>query len=346
VASSFYDNLYPFTDPSDGPTLVATLRQAYVAAREADLPVTIVRESDAVTWKSGSVGDIARGAAKGSNLFGRAIPTLSADEAFDAPVPLEPGQPDPSALGPGLPTDAALYIVPSTKALTSPTWAQLAELARGGATVYASYFAGAHLNQRGPWWSNMHELFGVKKQTRYGLVDPIEDDVLEMTFVRDLGDISAGTTLHFPVAGNANSRSHLPVLTDGAEIVARDGRRRPALLRNRLRSGQSVLCTYPIEYMVAETAAVNPEDTWRLYRALAFEAGVPPEVSVDSGDVAVGEMLHEDGRRFVWIVNLAGTDAVVTPKIVGSGPLVPLGGQGSVTTITLPPFGVEVLERR
>jgi hypothetical protein len=308
--------------------------------------VVIVRESDAVAWRPGSLGDIRRGAPRGSNLYGRAASSLPADEALDAPVPLEPGQPDPKALGPGLPSDAALYIVPSTKALTSPTWAQLAELARGGATVYASYFAGTHLNQRGPWWSNMHELFGVKKQTRYGLVDPIEDDVLEMTFVRDFGDISAGTTLHFAVAGNANSRCYLPVVPDGAEVVAVDGRRRPALLRNRFRSGQSVLCTYPIEYMAAETPAVNPEDTWLLYRALAIEAGVGPEVTVDSGRVTIGEMVHEDGRRFIWLINLSDSDVVATPKITGTDQLVPLGAQGSVTVVALPPFGVEVLERR
>ena len=71
VASSYYDNQYPFTDASDGPTIVAAVRQAYVAAREADLPVAIVRESDAVAWRPGTVGDIRRGAARGSNQFGR-----------------------------------------------------------------------------------------------------------------------------------------------------------------------------------------------------------------------------------------------------------------------------------
>ncbi|MCJ7826974.1 MAG: beta-mannosidase, partial [Demequinaceae bacterium] len=100
------------------------------------------------------------------------------------------------------------------------------------------------------------------------------------------------------------------------------------------------------EYMAAETPAVNPEDTWRLYRALAVEAGASPEITVDSGNVAVGEMIHEDGRRFVWFINLSGTSVAVTPKIAGSGPLVPLGGQGSVTSVSLPPFGVEILEKR
>ena len=346
VASSFFDNQYPFTEVGDGPTIVATLRQAYVAAREADLPVTVVRESDAVAWTPGSAGDLQRGAPRGSNLYGREASALDPDVPLDDPVPLGPGQPDPADPGPGLPADAALYIVPSTKALTSPTWVQLAELVRGGATVYASYFAGTHTNQRGAWWPTMHELFGVRKETRYGLVDPIEDDVLDLTFMLDLGDIAAGTTLRFSVAGNANSRCYLPVTPDGAEVVAVDGRRRPALLRNRVGSGQSVLCTYPVEYMAAETPAVNPEDTWRLYRALAVEAGVSPEETVDTGAVSVGRMVHEDGRRFVWFINLTKESVTVTPRMSGTGPLVPLGGQGSVTSVSLGPYGVEVLERR
>lgn len=300
VASSFDDNRYPSAEADDGPAIVATLRQAYVAAREADLAFAIAREHR----RTGETDQI-----------------------------------------PGLPTDAKLYIVPSTKALTSQTWAQLAELAHEGATVYASYFVGTHDSQRGPWWWNMHGLFGVEKKTRYGLVDPIEEDILEMTFVRDLGDIAAGTTLRFVVAGNDNARCFLPVTPDGAEVVAVDGRRRPALLRNKLQSGQSVLCTYPVEYMAAETPAVNPEDTWKLYHALAIEAGAAPEVTVDTGAVSIGQMVHEDGRRFVWFVNLTDEATTVRPRMFGSSPLVPLGGQGSVTEVSIAPFGVEVLER-
>jgi endo-1,4-beta-mannosidase len=345
VASSYYDNQYPFTDASDGPTIISNLRQAYVAAREADLPVTIVRESDAVAWRPGTVGDIRRGAARGSNQFGRATPSMAENAPLDTALPLEPGQSEPSALGQGLPTDAALYLVPSVKALTSPTWNQLADLARGGAVVYASFFVGTHLNQRGPWWSNMHELFGVEKLTRYGLVNPIEDDVLEMTFLEAFGDIKAGSTLRFVVAGNANSRSFLPVAVTDGSIIAVDDRRRPALVRNRLGEGSAILCTYPIEYMAAETAAVNPEDTWKLYRALAVEAGVTPEVQLDSPDVVCGEMVHEDGRRFVWLINMTPDPLTASPRLA-SGSLRGIDGGTPVTSVRLPAFGVAVLERR
>jgi endo-1,4-beta-mannosidase len=48
VVPSFLDTIYPFTDPADGPYINATLRQAYVTARLADVPVAIARESDGI----------------------------------------------------------------------------------------------------------------------------------------------------------------------------------------------------------------------------------------------------------------------------------------------------------
>jgi hypothetical protein len=95
--------------------------------------------------------------------------------------------------------------------------------------------------------------------------------------------------------------------------------------------------------MAALTAGVNPEDTWRLYAALAAEAGVTPEVRVDSPDVVCGEMVHEDGRRFVWLINLSDVERTATP-ILASGSLVDEAG-AVVTDVTLPAFGVQVLER-
>ena len=190
----------------------------------------------------------------------------------------------------------------------------------------------------------MHELFGVRKLSRYGLVERIEDGVLEMTFMHAFGDIAGGTTLQFAVAGNANARSFMPVYADEGEVIAVDGRGRPALVRNYLGTGQAVLCTYPLEHMAAETAAVNPENTWRLYRALALEAGVRPAVRVDSPDVTCGEMVHRDGRRFVWLINLSGKDLTAYP-VAESSVLVPLGGEDPVSAVRLSAFGVEVLER-
>lgn len=337
VVPSYLENQYPFTAPDDPLSIVENLRQAYVAAREADLPVKLVREADALLWQPAHVRELARGVAHGGTLYGR-----TAAE----PLALAPGELDPAALGPGLPSDGALYLVPSVKQLTAPTWRQLRELARGGATVYCSYFVGVHKNQRGPWWPDLDETFGVKKLLRYGLVNRIEDERVTFEFERSFGSIAAGERMEFAVAGNENSRAFLPVAADGASVIARDGRGRPALLEHQTGKGRMVLCTYPLEHMAAQTLGVNPEPTWRLYAALAEVAGVTPEVRVHDPRVVVGEMVHESGRRFVWFISQSEAPISFTP-ILASGRLRPLtpGGASDVTSrLELPAFGVSVLE--
>ena len=48
IVSSFLDTHYPFTESADGPAVHDALRQAYVSARLADLPLAIVRESEGI----------------------------------------------------------------------------------------------------------------------------------------------------------------------------------------------------------------------------------------------------------------------------------------------------------
>ncbi|MGZ4591622.1 MAG: beta-mannosidase, partial [Actinomycetes bacterium] len=103
---------------------------------------------------------------------------------------------------------------------------------------------------------------------RYGLVDRIEGDEAILEFVRDFGEIAAGTQLVFHVGGTASARAYLPVEADGAEVVAVDGFGRPALLQAERGAGKAVLCTYPLEHMAACTPDANPESTWLVYSAL------------------------------------------------------------------------------
>jgi hypothetical protein len=208
--------------------------------------------------------------------------------------------------------------------------------------VYASYFVGEHRTQRGPWWPKLDETFGVVKQLRYGLVDPIEDDSLRMVFQREFGGIGVGEELVFRVGGTAESRAFLPVVPDGAEVVAVDGHGRPALLRHRVGDGWMVLCTYPLEHLAARTPRVNPEPTWRLYAALAAVAGVPPRVRVDDPSVMTGLMEHsEDGRVFAWFVSQHASPVVVEPVV--DGVLVGLDGS-PLDAVELGAFGVLVGE--
>jgi endo-1,4-beta-mannosidase len=290
VVSSFLEKQYPFTEPGDAAVVFDVCRQAYVAAREADLPVGVAREAD------------------------------------------------------GLPADCRLYVVPSTKQLTAPTWRGLVQRAEVGATVYASFFLGEHPTQRGPWWPDLDGMFGVRKRLRYGLVDPIEDAELRVTFRADLGDIRAGEELVFPVGGTENSRAFVPVDPVDAEVLATDQRGNPVLLRRSVGQGAMVLCTYPLEYMAAITPRCNPEPTWRLYAALAAESGTSPQVRVADPRVLVGELQHADGRRFTWFVSQADARLEVEPQVSGS-PLVDPDG-ASVSVVALDPFGVVVLERR
>lgn len=284
---------YPFTTEEDRTLVVRTGEQGYVAAREADLPVGVVRERT------------------------------------DG----------------GLPTGYDLYLLPSVKQLCGPSWVQLLDLAASGATVYASYCAGESPVQRGPWWIRTEELFGVQRELAYGLVDPIDDDEVVLTFEADLGSLHAGDELRFRVAGNAEARAYLPVSVRDATVVARDAHGRPAVVVKGHGAGRAVLCTYPLEYLAAAQGRVNPEDTWRLYDALADLAGVERPVRVP-GDprVLVDRLVQGDGREVVVLVSEHDEPVKVTPEVTGGG-LEGLDG-AAVEVVELEAYGAAVLRRR
>ena len=290
VVSSYLESGYPLADEQDRTLVFGALEQAHVAAREADLPLGFVRESDGIL------------------------------EGYK------------------------LYLVPSTKQLTGPSWLRLGELAEQGATVYVSYCAGESDFQRGPWWTATEDLFGVRNQLMYGLVDPIEDDVAELRFEHNFGSIKAGETLSFRVGGGPNARAFLPVEVTDGQVMARDAHGRPAIVMRPRGSGAMVLSTYPLEHLAASCGRVNPEQTWRLYAALADLAGVQQQVSVDSPDVLVDGLVHQDGRRFVWLVSENDGPSRVRPRLPAGGRLVPLGGGDPVDEVELAPYGVSVLQ--
>ncbi|MCQ4206302.1 cellulase family glycosylhydrolase [Streptomyces longispororuber] len=290
VVSSYLDTPYPFTRAEDRSYVQETGRQAWIAARLADAPATVVRESD--------------------------------------------GE---------LPDGYRLYLAPSVKQLLAPTWYRLEELARGGATVYVSYSPGAHEEQRGPWYARLDELFGVRHQLTYGLVNPIEDDEVTFAFERDFGSLGAGTRLTLRAAGTEHSRCFLPVAAgEGAEVVAVDGRGRPALVERAVGAGRLVLCTYPVEHMAAVTPRVNPEATGVLYDALAVRAGVRRPVTVADQRVAVDLVEHAAGHRWVWLVSQCATELPVKPVVARGWRLTTRTGE-SAEAVTLPPYGVLVL---
>jgi endo-1,4-beta-mannosidase len=239
----------------------------------------------------------------------------------------------------GLASGASLYLLPAAKLLTAPGLDRLRELATAGATVYLSYFAGSTANQRGPWVTWLDELFGVEHRLRYGLVDPIDGDSVTFELVAPLGDLEAGTRLTFAVAGEPGARSYLPVEPAGAEVVAVDGEGRPALLRHRLGSGQTILCTYPIEHMAARTPRVNPEATSRLYAALAESAGVVRPVVVSDPRVVAGTIRHGAARTAV-LVNCTSEPVVAEPVLSTEA-----GAPRALAPVVLQPLGAAVIPR-
>jgi endo-1,4-beta-mannosidase len=287
VVPSYLEVAYPFTEPQDRTFVFDVLEQAHVAAREADLPVGLMREVDG----------------------------------------LQPGR--------------RLYLVPSTKQLTAPGWRALERFAHEGAVVYVSYSAGAHGVQRGPWHAGLNAMFGVEHQLAYGLVDPIEDEEVVVTFVRDFGSVPEGSRLEFRAAGNEHSRAFLPVRPTDAEVVAVDQRNRPVLLQRAAGGGRLVLCTYPLEHMAAVTPRVNPEPTYRVYDALAELSGVARPVTVEDPRVLAAELRHRDGRRFAWLVSQAAAEITVKPTVQGH--LADLQTGEPVSEVALQAYGVRVL---
>jgi endo-1,4-beta-mannosidase len=284
VVPEHFERVVPFTSPAYRRDIRDNLLQSYIAAREADLPVELVRERD------------------------------------------------------GIPGTASLYLVPCAKLLTAPGLDRLRELAGAGATVYLSYFAGSTPNQRGPWIAWLDEIFGVRHRLRYGLVDAILDDEVVFEFVEDFGDLAAGTRLSFRVAGEASARAYLPVEPIGAEVVAIDGRGNPALVRQALGSGYTVLCTYPLEHMAARTPSVNPECTWQIYSALAAEADVSRPVRVADPRVLVGRV-RSGGSETALFVNCSGEPIAAEPILADGLELRPAAEQ-----LLLEPFGVAAIE--
>ncbi len=292
VVPEVFERVLPFTSPEVRAEARENLLQAYSVAREADLPVSLVRERD------------------------------------------------------GLVSSAHLYLLPSTKILTGPGLARLRALAASGAHVYLSYFAGSTAYQRGPWLTFLEELFGVRHGLRYGLVDPIDDEVVTFELLEPLGSLEVGTTLQFLAAGNASARAALPVEAVSARVVAVDQHGRPALVRHDLGGGVTWLCTYPLEHMAARRARANPEDTWRLYAALGEEAGLAQHAQVADPRVLVGELASDLGDVVV-LANWCDERIEVALELPSGRALSDLStSQPIAGAIALDPFAVTTLLAR
>ena len=94
------------------------------------------------------------------------------------------------------------------------------------------------------------------------------------------------------------------------------------------------------------TPEANPEDTWRLYSALADAAGVVLPLRVDNPRVMVGR-LRSAQEDIALVINLSAEPLEVKLKSLDG---VAYGRNGTASgapleVLVLPPFGVEVLKR-
>jgi endo-1,4-beta-mannosidase len=239
--------------------------------------------------------------------------------------------------------DARLVLVPSAKALLGPTWYRLEEMADAGATVYVSFFSGGVGMHRGAWCPDLNGLFGVEHRLRYGLLERVDEDRVSWTVERPFGDLAAGDELDFAVAGSEHGRAMLPLHTNQAEVLARDGRGRPALLERRVGSGAMVLSTYPIEYFATSRANANPEPSQRLYRALGARAGVAWTVRSCWPNVLVDTLVDAGGTRFAWLVSESEEPVRVEIETAGDIRLEDVEtGERLGAEVELPPYGVRV----
>ena len=246
----------------------------------------------------------------------------------------------------GIP-DARLLIVPSNKAVLGATFPTLLERARAGAHVYVSWFAGTTPSQRGAWWPDIEPIFGARHRLRYGIADRTTDSVT-LTFRVGLGDLAPGDTLIFRSAGPEYARSHLPLTVTDADVIAVDDAGEPALIRRRIGTGCIYLGAYPLEYFGAVRRDAHEDDeVFRLYAALAAEAGIEPDVKVPQPRIYVDQLEHADGTRYSWFVSTDPDPVVVTPQPVPGRTLVDVrNGEDLSTSFGLPPFGVRVARHR
>ena len=132
--------------------------------------------------------------------------------------------------------------------------------------------------------------------------------------------------------------------TDGAEVVAVDCHERPVLTVRRVGAGRVVVAAYPFEHMASTLRDVNPEPTHQIYDALACVAGITRDVVTDDPRINVGELSHEDGRRFVWFVSQSGDEVAVKPRLSDGALLRDLESGENLVDVTLPPYGVAVCQ--
>ena len=220
-------------------------------------------------------------------------------------------------------------------------WDEVHEYVLNGGIVYTSLCADAAI-------PDMNQLFGVS------LADHASVGDVSITFIKQFGDITAGTVFHYP-ANPANPR-HWPAtldLTDG-QIIATDQDGRPVLIVRSLAKGKTLVSAYPLETYLAELPSVfeHPEETHRIYQGLMQWAGFMPLFATDSPGVEIAA-LNGSGRGYAILANHQPENSLVTVTsrsplrsvtVVEADGKKPIPLHGNTWQMEIPGYGGAVIE--
>ena len=136
---------------------------------------------------------------------------------------------------------------------------------------------------------------------------------IEVIFERDFGLIKGGErmrylsdtwTYYVSHEKPENERQYLSVLKPTtAQVLARDGSGRPVVLMNKCGKGGMLCFAFGIEYYLSNMPGVYLQDrTYKIYKSLALEAGIPFQVDCDNPYVEIGS-LEGDGKALLFLIN-------------------------------------------
>jgi beta-galactosidase len=165
----------------------------------------------------------------------------------------------------------------------------------------------------------------------------------ELEVVTAFGGLAAGERITIP-AGHADLHlrgARLDVVD--ATVLAVDADGLPALTVAERGAGQTFVCAYPLELLLAAEPDAHADDsTWRIYDAVRRAAGLDAPLGIEHPDLTLGE-LGGPGGRLVTVSNHSGVPVTVrlTEQTVRCSP----GGDSTYADglLTVAPHGTAVL---
>ena len=193
------------------------------------------------------------------------------------------------------PEGAKLLILPSFPMLTAPSWEALYNFAEKGGTVYFSY-------RYQPWIHNFERLTGCTHKLRYGIPDIPAPD-LTISFVKSMPEIEEGEVFKFTPSASPFNSAFCPLVPRSAEVIAIDEEGNPAIVMNRVGKGKIFFSAFPLELYLSEKPEANKTSLlWRLYKAMALEAGIEFPIDFTNPFVEM-EVLRQGDDTLIWLIN-------------------------------------------